>query len=160
MTGFTPRWAAAGIMALGFVLSGGMAASASAVPQAAQPRTAVTRIAAPYVSHVPRLGGPVRVRTTPDIQEASCTSSRKNWVHIDSSEGNLCFGSTGTADFYPYPQVAQFCAGNNHGNYEFYNANNGGYYINYYSAGYIVDYAPGIYIISVTINGWSGSDFC
>ena len=160
MTGFTSRWAAAGIMALVFVLCGGMAASASAVPLPARPGTAVARIAATDVGHAPRLGGPVRVHTTPDIQEASCTSSRKNWVHIDSSEGNLCFGSTGTAEFYPSPQVAQFCGGNNHGNYEFYNANNGNYYINDYSAGYIVDYAPGIYIISVTINGWSGSDFC
>jgi hypothetical protein len=118
-------------MALGVVLTSGVPASASAraVPSFVRPGTAAASIAGTHVIHVLHSGRTARVLAGPDIQEQSCTSSRKNWVHIDSSEGNLCFGSAGTAEFYPYPQVAQFCAGNNHGSYEYYDANSGNTYI-------------------------------
>jgi hypothetical protein len=151
MARFTLRGAAAGVMALGVLLASGMSASAStrAVPSFVQPGTVAAGAVGGHVSH----------DSTP-IQEQPCTSGRKTWVHIDSADGLQCFGFAGTAAFDPYPRLYEFCAGNNHGSFEVFDSDTGKYSSGNYSAGFARDYGNGIYIVSVTIKGWSGSDSC
>jgi hypothetical protein len=162
VTRFTSRRTAAGILALGVMLGSLLVNTMSA---SAATRTAGSAGPARFVAastagtNVVRLSHQGKA-AAPDIAVASCTSSRATWVHVDSAYGLQCFGGTGTSYFSPYPALYSFCAGNNHGSFEVYNANIGRYVITNYSAGYGSNFGARIYIVWVTINGWSGSYRC
>lgn len=82
-------------------------------------------------------------------------------MHVWS--GPTCYGFTGYT--YPDYQVDLICAGNNYGYIETYNANNGIYDLFPFSEGQWFpsrssEWGPGIYLVYLEIDGWSGSDSC
>jgi hypothetical protein len=77
-----------------------------------------------------------------------------------SSIGEQCFGGKEVTAWSPYPELTQFCTGNNHGSWEFYDANDKKYGGGNFSAGFARDYPNGYYIVSLKITGWSGNDKC
>ena len=162
MTRLTSRLAAAGVLATGLILATTLA---NALPASASP----TRIAAPAV---PAKAAPAaaarislrplpgqRVGASPDIEEASCTSSRSHWVHIDTSRGLLCFGYTGTASWSVPPELYTFCSGNNDGIFETYDEATGKYAVGSFD-GLRRDYPNLILIVYLEITGWSGNGSC
>jgi hypothetical protein len=149
-------WRTAGVLALGVMLGTGL--------MTGMPASAAMRTAGPAVTTSTAHTNAVRITyqdkgATPGIVEGSCTSSRATWVHVDSGDGDLCFGYMGTAYFSPYPYLYEFCAGNNYGSFVEFNIYTGDYYDVHFKQGYGSDFY-GEDIVSVTINGWSGNDKC
>ena len=94
------------------------------------------------------------------IAIVSC-SANPTAVHVDTTAGQTCYGTAGTATYYPnMPRLYEFCAGNNHGSFRTYSTATGAYTTHSYSAGFVGDYNSYTYLYSVTISGWSGSDHC
>lgn len=168
MTGITMQRIGVTVLMLGIIFASTMPASAvtSTGRSAIRAKTYVYDNDGAHVIRTARESGAQAIRTvrgsrvTPAIEVESCTSSRATWVHVYSPEGLQCFGYTGEAFWSPWPELYTFCAGNNHGSFIYYDANNGKTYTSDFYAGFGSDFAPGIYIESVTINGWSGSDKC
>ncbi len=163
MNRLTSRLAAAGVLALGLILATSLASAlpASASARVARPAAPVTAQPAgtAQVSLKPLPGQ--RVTASPDIEEESCTASRDHWVHIyTDDDGTLCFGYAGTAYFDVPPEINEFCAGNNYGQFELYNETNGDYSIVDYPSGWGLDYPNLILIVYVSISGWTGSATC
>jgi hypothetical protein len=133
-------------------------APATAVPAQAAVTDAYLTSAAPTAAGAHQAAQSPSAKAVPDITQATCTASRVHWVHVDFRGKNECYGFTGTELFKNGAEMYGFCAGNNHGSiiYE----RGGHLYFLPFGSGYRADYANGLYLLNLTITGWSGSGGC
>jgi hypothetical protein len=166
MVSFRARAAAAGMLALGVVLTTALASASpasAATPAstrvAASAATARTDSSSPASAQALHLSGN-GVTASPDIEKESCTTSRATWVHAYTDSGTFCLGYAGIYEWSVPPEIYTFCAGNNYGYYELYYEPTGKYTVVHFTQGFGLDYPNLTLLVYVEIDGWSGSDKC
>lgn len=143
--------------ALTLFAAGATPAFAAAVPHAGP------------VSASPVSASPARAAAQPNAPvHGFCNSGTLDWFHLYNTYNNveICVGDRGTWD--PNATFTGFCGGNNYGSFYGYNAD--GVYSNhtfgqgttiYNFSGNQQEFPGGVFVItSVTINGFSGQDYC
>ena len=100
----------------------------------------------------------------PNIQFRECSNQSTTWVNLDmlsTSSPTLsdwCFGYTGTWHFGTSYYITNLCSGNNKG-FLYYRVT-GVTHILYFGPGQYHGFPSNTLPVSLTINGWSGSDRC
>lgn len=92
-----------------------------------------------------------------DIMTASC-SVDKSYVHVTFSTGTKCYSGIGTLRFTTVNSVTKVCSGNNFGSIV-YQVSGVNHTWNF-SQGQTKTFSPGVFLTTLTINGFSGSETC
>jgi hypothetical protein len=111
----------------------------------------------PVVKHLHRAGTTPAFPISGSIRSASCTTARKNWLHVQwysiSGAGPFltCFGFKGA--FSTFIAMAKQCGGNNHG--DFWPGP-----LTYGPGTTYRNFNPRRFVSVITDSGWAGTNAC